>query len=343
MKKLLSAVILFFLVNHSCAQKISAANYKFLQKKEDSLKLLADKILNGRSPEERFNADSLFTRVFVRALVTPHSFHFPFDSLESISKLSPPDSSFRIFTWQLVLNDDKIRQHGAIQMRTSDGSLKLFPLIDRSDNTKRITDTIGNNRGWIGAIYYKILQRKNGSQDFYTLLGYDEYSIRSNRKIIEVLQFNNDEPVFGSRIFSFEEDTIFKSSISRFVMEYKKEAGARLTYDRDMDMIIYEHLVSENGQPEKRWTYVGDGDYEGFKWKNGKWIHVEKVFNYVTPLDQEPVPMPIRDVNGNIDENKIKNNGSEEEKVEEKPVEEKPKPATNPKPKTPVKKKSGKG
>jgi len=34
-------------------------------------------------------------------------------------------------------------------------------------------------------------------------------------------------------------------------MEYKKSAGARLTYDDNMDMIILEHLESETGEPQK--------------------------------------------------------------------------------------------
>jgi hypothetical protein len=56
---------------------------------------------------------------------------------------------------------------------------------------------------------------------------------------------------------------------------------------------------------------VGDGDYEGFKWQSGKWVHVEKLFNVVTPDGQAPVPSPIRDPAGNIDEKKLK--GAEEE------------------------------
>src|SRR5690606_40572592 len=60
-----------------------------------------------------------------------------FDSLITISKLSPKDSSFKIFTWQLVINDNLVRQHGAIQMKTNDGSLKLFPLIDKSRSEER--------------------------------------------------------------------------------------------------------------------------------------------------------------------------------------------------------------
>ncbi|MBK7883682.1 MAG: hypothetical protein IPJ81_07660 [Chitinophagaceae bacterium] len=52
-------------------------------------------------------------------------------------------------------------------------------------------------------------------------------------------------------------------------------------------------MISESNEPDKKWTLVGDGDYEGFKWKNGKWVHIEKVFDQITPLHQEPVPEPL--------------------------------------------------
>lgn len=305
MKKLFGLLLVSILCQASFAQGISRTDHKFLHQKQDSLKLLARKIIQGINADDRFNADSTFTRMLVRALKTPHSFHYPFDSLETVSRLYAPDSSFRIFTWQLVINDNVIRQHGAIQMKTHDGSLKLFPLIDKSDVTTSIADTIGNNYGWIGAIYYKIIQKKSSNQDYYTLLGFDENNIRSSRKIIEVLNFLNDEPTFGGRYFSYEEDSVFKTSQSRYVMEFKKDAGPRLSYDTDMDMIIVEHLVSESNEPKKKWTLVGDGDYEGFKWKNGKWVHVEKVFNYVTPDGQAPVPNPVRNQSGELMEDKL--------------------------------------
>ncbi|MBL0359231.1 MAG: hypothetical protein IPP72_21240 [Chitinophagaceae bacterium] len=315
------------------AQYISKNDMNYLQQKEDTLKDYANKIVNGQSASIRFNNDSLFTRLFVRALKTPYSFQFPFDSLQTISKLYAPDSSFRIFTWQMVVNDNLTRQHGAIQMKTADGALKLFPLIDKSDVTTNITDTAGNNKGWIGAVYYRIIQTSSSNQHYYTLLGYDEHNMKSNRKIIEVLSFSNDEPMFGGRFFSFEEDTVFKSSTSRYVMEYKKTAGARLTYDKDMQMIVLEHLESETGENQKKWTYVPDGDYEGFKWKNGKWVHIEKIFTQVTPEGQAPMPTPIKDAMGNTIDEKLQDNVP----AEEKPAEEK-KPAVT-KPVKPVKQK----
>jgi hypothetical protein len=300
-------ISIFVLTNASFAQRITASEKKLLEKKEDSLKIFAQQIINGRNPEERFAADSQFTKTFVRALQIKNSFYYPFDSLVSIAKVIPADSSFKIFTWQLVIGPEVIRQHGAIQMKTADGSLKLFPLIDKTDLINNIDDTITSNRAWIGALYYRIIEEKSFGKNVYTLLGFDDNNLNSDRKFIEVLTFQNGEPVFGGPYFSFQDNSLKKKSVARYVMEYKKNAGPRLTYDNEMNIIIYEHLISETGEPQKKYTYIPDGDYEGLKWRDGKWVHIEKVFNQITPEGHEPVPNPILDEKGNIDESKLSN------------------------------------
>jgi hypothetical protein len=298
MNRLFKLFCLVTTVSLAQAQPFSKGQFSYLAKAEDSMKIQATLLVNGTSALSRFKADSAFTKLLVRTLKTPHSFHYPFDSLESISRLYAPDSSFRIFTWQLVVNENLCRQHGAVQIKTNDGTLKLFPLIDKSDITAKISDTSADNTGWIGAVYYKIIQTKNGNQSYYTLLGYDENNIRSTKKYLEVLRLNDGVPYFGGSLVSFEEDTAAKSPCSRYLMEFKKDAGARLTYDDDLKMIVAEHLQSETNEPKKKWTYIPDGDYEGFKWKNGRWVHIEKVFNQITPEGKAPVPKPIQDVQG---------------------------------------------
>ena len=298
--------ILLFLVNiglASTAQRISKTDAKFLAQKEDTLKVQSAKIILGINAADRFMSDSIFTRVFVRALNTRNSFYHPFDSLETISKLYAPDSTFRIFTWQMVINENVIRQHGAIQMRTADGSLKLFPLIDKSDITVNMQDTIANNQGWMGAIYYKIIPKKHLNHTYYTLLGYDENNIRSSKKVIEILDFVNDMPVFGGRYFSIASDEIKAKNPSRIILEFKKDANPRLTFDESMDMIVMEHLVSQSNEPQKKWTLIPDGDYEAFKWTNGKWLYINKIFNEVTPDGQAPVPVPFNEnkMNTNVE------------------------------------------
>jgi hypothetical protein len=306
MKKFsLFLAIIFFLANAISAQQISTKDLKSLAKKEDSLKKFAVQILNGRNVEDRFSADSQFTRTLVRALQIKNSFHYPFDSLISIARIAPPDSAFKIFTWQLPINGDVIRQHGAIQMRTKDGSLQLFPLIDKTDLIQNLNDTVTSNLAWIGAIYYTVIEEKAFGKNYYTLLGFDDNNMVSDRKIIDVLTFKNGKPVFGGPYFSFRNSSKNGTSVARYIMEYKKNASPKLSYDDDMGIIIFEHLVSETGEPKKKYTYIPDGDYEGLKWQDGKWVYIEKIFHQITPEGQEPVPQPILDSKGNIDESKL--------------------------------------
>ncbi len=275
-------------------QGIGKADPGLMKQKEDSLREVASRIVMAREAADRFRADSMFTRMLVRALKIPYSFSYPFDSILHISKLYSPDSMFRIFTWQVVRDENLNRRHGAIQVRTNDGSLKLFPLIDRTIVISHPIDTVTNNEWWIGSIYYKIILKKSDQTNYYTLLGYDENTMKSTKKRIEVLTFDaGGKPVFGGPYFSFEEDSVRKPMQSRFWIEYKKEGNARLQFDEEMDMIIYDHLISENNEPDKKYTYIPDGDYEGFKWKNGKWVHVNKVFNFALKDGEAPVISPV--------------------------------------------------
>lgn len=306
MNKVVQTLILILITGNICvAQHLSLSEKKLLQKKEDSLKVFAVQILKGRSAQERFTADSQFTKTFVRALQTKNSFYYPFDSLTTIAKVIPEDNTFRIFTWQLPINGEMVRQHGAIQIRTPDGSLKIFPLIDKTDLIKNINDTITSNLAWVGALYYKIIEKKAFGKTFYTLLGFDDNNLSSDRKIIEVLTFKDGKPVFGGSFFNFMDNSLHKKSIARYIMEYKKNASPRLNFDSELNLIILEHLISETGEPQKKYTYIPDGDYEGLKWQDGKWVYIEKVFNQITPEGQVPLPAPILDAKGNIDESKL--------------------------------------
>jgi len=265
------------------------------QWREDSLRLQADRILNGRDAGERFRADSLFTRTLVRALRTPHSFHHPFDSLTTVSRVYAPDSSFRILTWQVMRDEQVFRRHGAIQVRTADGSLKLFPLIDRSGLITRRADTVTSADWWIGALYYRIVRTVYAGRSYYTLLGYDEHSLRSTRKVIDVLSFDaQGRPVFGAPVFASPKKAGWLPVQTRFWIEFKKAGNARLQYDEELGLILFEHLVSESNEPDKPWTLIPDGDYEGFRWVGGRWVYIEKVFHQKLKDGEAPVVAPVK-------------------------------------------------
>ena len=288
---------------------IAAKDNLQLVKQEDSLKTFAFNIVNADEPNQRFRADSNFIRMLVRSLKIPNSFYFPFDSLQTISKLYAPDSSFRIFTWQIKKDVYEFWQRGAIQMRTPDGSLKLYPLHDVSMFSKKPQDSVRGANNWIGAIYYRIIQKNFKGKNFYTLLGFDDFTINSNKKWMEVLTFNEQgQPVFGGPYFSFKNDSakVSKKVTDRFYIEYKKEASTTFNYDSSLNLIVYDHLVSETDEPSRKESYVPDGDYEGFSWTDGQWLHVPKVFNTTLQDGQFPTEQKILNDAGGIDEQLLK-------------------------------------
>lgn len=295
----LSFLVFLFLygINASHSQKTTPFSKEQLQQLksyEENMKAASDSIINAQDFLVRFKQDSILIKNLVQALRIPHSFYYGFDSVH-ISKLYAPDSSFKIFTWQVTKDFAYHRQKGAIQMKTDDGSLKLFPLFDVSDFTRRPNDSLRTPNNWIGAIYYKILKHTITGKNYYTLLGSDENNERSNKKWIEVLSFNNEgKPEFGAPIFTYPAQEHWPAQpCYRFSIEYKKSAGARLNYDKNVETIVFDHLISESNQPLLPHTLVPYGDFEGFRFIKNKWVYTDKPFDKVITEKPNTMPKPI--------------------------------------------------
>ncbi len=333
---ILLLLTVFFFFAAPAQQAITAADLKILYKKEDSLKAMAKAFLTEAETADRMRQDSLFIKTLIRSLQIKSSFYFPFDSVKGVSHLYAPDSTFRIFTWQLSFDNDYAfnRQRGAIQFRTKDGSLNLVPLKDYSEFAADPLDSARTKNNWIGAVYYNIIQTAYNGRQYYTLFGFDGNSYRTNKKWIDVLTFDaQGQPVFGAQpYFVYEKEVPKHKPQRRFAIEYKKEASTTVNFDEDKNMILIDHLISETNEPENRWTYVPDGDYEGFAWVNGKWQHADKVFTEkidlkgVDPfLGNPPVEVPLLDKDGNHNEQKLaEQNKKNTTKKETKPVPKKP-------------------
>jgi hypothetical protein len=323
-KKILSLFILLFSflfvsAQTNWSQKIIGQDLQKLKAKEDTLSEYSLYLNTDSLPEDRMIADSNFTKTLVRALLIKNSFYYPFDSLLGISKLYAPDSTFRIITWNINFDSYYSRQKGAIQFPTADGSLKLIPLRDVSEFTKNPQDSVRYKGNWIGAMYYNMIKTQYKGKNYYTLFGFDNNSAQSSMKWIEVLTFNEKkEPVFGGPFFTYEKDSIPKPPKYRINIEFKKGARILVNYIDDLGLILVDHLISETDQPELPWTYIPDGDQEGFKWENGKWVHIDKVFTYKLQDGQAPLEEPLLDNKGNPDEQKLQEKTEKNKKKENK-------------------------
>ncbi|MGB4776282.1 MAG: hypothetical protein WBP45_13990 [Daejeonella sp.] len=241
---------------------------KILQGLTDSLKTLSYKIVNAELEPERYNANYAFIKTLVSTLKTPNSFNLEFDSLKSVSILTSPDKRFKIFSWPVMNANGSYRYYGTIQMNNANNKLELFPLVDYSAAIKTPQDTITSNDKWYGAQYYKIIPVANAKTPYYILLGWKGNTIKSTKKVIEVLYFKDGKAVFGMPVFDGDKE---HANSKRIIFEYTRKASMVLNYDVAANLILFDHLAPPDPKFKDQYEFWGpDFSYDGYKLVNGR-------------------------------------------------------------------------
>jgi hypothetical protein len=267
--------LLCFASIKSTAQQSSSRGMSTLNEFQDSLLHLSKAIYASTNNQDRFAKNAIFVKTLVAALKMPGSFSFGFDSLQTISHVASPDRAFKIFSWFVPTDDGTYRFFGSIQMRTADGSLKLFPLIDGTENIKD-TNAITDNKNWYGSRYYEIVPVMNaGKPACYALLGWKGNNLKTSKKVIEILSFENSLPVFGKPVIEGEKGS---SPKNRLVFEYNKLNSMTLKTDKGTGMIVLDHLAPINPEMKGNYEYyASDLSFDGYKPASGKLKLVENI------------------------------------------------------------------
>ncbi|WP_231424185.1 hypothetical protein [Pedobacter sp. Leaf250] len=227
------------------------------------------KISNAANAEafdtKKLALNGKFVKSLLDALKSPNSFNYAFDSLKNVSVVKSPDQAFRIISWYLQLENGTYRYYGAIQMNSN--PLKLFPLIDQTENLND-PNIVTDNQKWFGARYYEVIPVTSGSRlPYYVLLGWKGNNQTTTKKVIEILSFNKDKATFGAPVF----DGKNIKDKNRFIFEYTKSNAMLLKSDKKADMIVFDHLAPFDSEMIGRFEYYGsDGTFDGFKVIGGK-------------------------------------------------------------------------
>lgn len=279
---------------HAQESNITKEDMRLLQGLENDLVLATDSMYHSPIDDMHAVYCENFVKLLVRALKVPNSFYYPFTKLtEKINIIYPEDKSFRIFNWNIATSEFNRRYYGAIQIATP--GLKLYPLVDYSDEmTKGIQDSILTGSKWFGCIYYNIITHEVGGEPVYTLFGLNASNMLSNRKVLEPMRITPDGPVFGAPIFNVRLEP-GQSRVNRFVLEYKKDAQASLNWDKELNAIFFDRLVSSMNDPNRKYTFVPSGQYDGFRWgSNEHWNFVEDLIPLLQMKDGDaPTPKPV--------------------------------------------------
>ncbi|KPL16494.1 MAG: hypothetical protein AMS26_04330 [Bacteroides sp. SM23_62] len=238
---------------------------------EASLKELFEQLYLAGSDTEKKQLNDSILQVMTRLMASPGSFGYPFDSLSRIGNVISPDNAFRIFTWNIPLSGFVHEYHGIIQVNAGKKpSCQVFLLQDQARRLEDLLHAGTTAENWPGMLYYEVLRSKAGRDVIYTLIGYHFNDRFSDKKIIDVMYFDeNQEPVFGRPVFQTEDGIQH-----RVIFEYSGEVVMTVRYNPDMKMIVYDHLSPIEPELEGNLRfYAPDFSYDGYRWKSGMWIH----------------------------------------------------------------------
>ena len=273
-KVILSLIIVLILSHEVVAQEETALNE--IISIENNLKATSLSIIQTPVESIRRKAVKKFIDSFKIALEYPESFDYPFDSFKTVQKLYSPDKKMRLYTFNLILNNQDHHYFGFIQYKTKKG-IVLMELKDTLQTLPKehLFAELYENE-WIGCLYYDIKEFKKKGTTYYTVLGYDGATRSSSKKWADVIWFNKDDEItFGYPLFKIHQDDYEPQY--RYELEYANDANAvfkhETTNKKKRDLIVLSFLDAKTPSfKDVRSAYYPDGTYDFFIFEKKKWV-----------------------------------------------------------------------
>lgn len=235
----------------------------------------------------RLKANDLFLNYFDDVLSKHHNAGYSPDSLKMVSTLIPADSTFRIHSWTVPLNNGTYRYYGIAEVFGKD-NYKISNLVPKTGNSLNDMKVYRENE-WYGALYTGLIVTKWNKHKSYTLLGWDGRDARSNRKIIDIITIAEDGTItFGQPVFKTPDGIK-----QRYILDYAQNATVTLKYDfqtimmpkgkrikkvKDWMLVMDELAPLDPRMQGMKEYYVPTGtSYNAFAWMNGYWTFVENI------------------------------------------------------------------
>jgi hypothetical protein len=265
-KTILINILAFFCISCS-AQK---GNNSLFAEYEDTLKVMAHRIMNAETEAEKRTANTAFITNLTEVLQYEKSFKFPFDSLPTIARISSPDNTFRIFNWLLKKDNGNYEYFGIVHYHNKKRKrYEVIPLVDNSANIRNAEQEDLDAENWYGGLCYQIAYIKKAGRKYYTLLSWDGNDGYSTKKIIDVMYFSGKNKIkFGLPIFKQNK----KESQKRVILEYDSKTSISVKYHSKEEKIVFNHLVPPNKDLEGlEEYYIPEGTFNAYQYKRGKW------------------------------------------------------------------------
>ncbi|MCF8226340.1 MAG: hypothetical protein K9J30_10735 [Bacteroidales bacterium] len=271
MKKIVTVCFLTLIMLPVLSQQ--GNGYIEIIKAEAILKDMFDQLYDRNAREDQSMLFHKIDSVFELALNLPGSFDHRWEKLDKIGRIKSDDGVIKIFSWFYMKNYDEYLYSAIIQVRNRRNDAETYKLIPGTSSNIKGEEYPQRLNDWHGKVYYDVVTNHERRRTYYTLLGLDMNDTQTTMKSIEVITLKRGEPAFISECIMGGGQTK-----DRMVLEYSSDITASLRYNKDLDMIVFDHLVPMHPIYEGLHQFYGpDGSYDGLRFVDGVWVLEEDV------------------------------------------------------------------
>ena len=244
--------------------------------KESSMEIeeLFDKLYYAESDHSKDSVNNLIINKLELYLFEQENDFSDLDSIKNLYNISSNDKYVFIFTWAVQYSNHKFKYFGFIKYYSEESRKYYIEKLNHNSQKDEIIHRTILPSNWYGAVYYSLIFKKYKGERHYILLGWDGNDHFTNKKIIDIIVIEEDEiPVFGKDVFKTK--TGFNK---RMIFEYGERVSMSLRYDKNLKMIIWDHLSPSKQELEGNFEYYGpDLTYDGFIFEKGIWNFISDV------------------------------------------------------------------
>jgi len=232
------------------------------------LNSLGKEMLGAKTDSLKFVINEQYKVLLKEVIEDKESFDYNFDALKTIS--IQKTGELKIYNWTVPKINGTYQYFAFVTLMQKKNGYNIIELTDKSATLKTPVNKTLMPKMWYGALYYKIIRHKKIGMNYYTLLGWDGNNNLTTKKIIDVIQVNNNGTIkIGAPIFKMA-----KKTQRRVIFEYFDNAIMSLKYHPKLDKIIFDRLVPNNSSLKGIYEYYGPAlkIFDALIAENGKWI-----------------------------------------------------------------------
>ena len=242
-----------------------------IEKRMDSIIAILQRIPSVQSDSARMVLAKRTANYFMEIMINPESWKVDFSRLKNyVSILESSDKLVKVFTWAIPLSSDTYYIGFIQRYDKKSHQVFFYRLYDNSATMKNPQKYYLSPDNWYGCVYYDIHMFKYRKKRIYVLLGADPDGDLLNRKIIEFLTFRAS----GTPRFGYDVHNEFGKPVRRFIFEYNNQAEMLLRWNKDLKMIVFDHLSPSKPKFKGLHQFYGpDFSYDALKFQKGKFIY----------------------------------------------------------------------